>query len=80
MAATYRVDEVAELAGLSPWSVRQASERRDTPLGVLALRVGRRIIFPRACVDALLGIDSAEPDGDGAPRPVPSDQDGSGGD
>ncbi|MGH9090200.1 MAG: helix-turn-helix domain-containing protein [Acidimicrobiales bacterium] len=54
--ATYTVAEVAELVGISDWAVRQAAARGDTPVGRVAIRVGRRIVWPRAAVDRLLGV------------------------
>ncbi|MDA8311077.1 MAG: hypothetical protein M0Z46_10800 [Actinomycetota bacterium] len=53
---TYTAREVADLAGLSEWSVLQAARRGDTSLGLLAIRVGRRLVWPRAAVDELLHI------------------------
>lgn len=77
--ATLTVEEVSERFGVSAWSVRQTVARGGQPLGAIALRVGRRIVFPRARVDALLGIDSATRGRDGAPCLVSSREDGSGG-
>ena len=59
-AAVLRAEEVAELLGISTWSVYQAARRGDTPLGQIAIRVGRRLLWPRGRVTGLLGIDGEE--------------------
>jgi hypothetical protein len=56
-AAVYSAEEIAELLALSPWAAYEAARRGDTAIGGLAIRVGRRLVWPRAAVDRLLGID-----------------------
>lgn len=51
--ATLTVDELAAALGVSSWGVREAVRRGDCP--VQPIRVGRRIVFPRAAVECLLG-------------------------
>lgn len=53
----YAAEEVAELADLSTWAVYNATRREGDPLGSLAIRVGRRLLWPKTAVDRLLGID-----------------------
>lgn len=55
-SATYQVDEVASLLGISSWAVYQVIRRAEAPIGTMAIKVGRRVVFPRASVDALLGL------------------------
>jgi excisionase family DNA binding protein len=47
---TYTVAEVAELFGLHPQSVYAAAARGELP----AMRFGRRWVFPREAIDAML--------------------------
>ncbi len=54
--AVYRADQVAELFDISEWAVYQAVRREEAPLGTMAIRVGRRVVWPRAAIDRLLGI------------------------
>ena len=54
--ATYCAEEVAELLGVSEWSVYQAVRRKEPPIGTMAIGVGRRILWPRAAVDRLLQL------------------------
>lgn len=79
--AVYQAAEVAELTSLSEWAVYEAARRGDTAVGRLAVRVGRRVVWPRAAVDQLFQIAASS--GDGALRSMPSAQendDGSDGD
>lgn len=55
-AATMTAEELAELLGVSTWAVYEAVRRGDCP--VAPIRVGRRLLWPRASVDALLGLTS----------------------
>lgn len=54
MSATYTADQVAELLGVSTWSIYEAVRRGDPPIP--PIRVGRRIVWSRAAVDSLLGL------------------------
>ncbi len=65
MSATYTATEVARLAGVSTWTLLEDVRRAERgeqagPLGRLAIRVGRRVVWPRRPVDALLGLESGE--------------------
>ena len=60
MKAVYDADELAELLGCSAWAIYNEVRRAEAgepagPIGALAIRVGRRVVFPRASVDRLLG-------------------------
>ncbi len=55
---TYTVDEVAERLGIGRNAAYEAIRRGELP----ALRIGKRIIVPRAALDRLLA--------DCAPRPA----------
>jgi predicted DNA-binding transcriptional regulator AlpA len=55
--AVYRAEEVAELLDLSPWAVYSAVKRQEAPLGTLAIRCGRRLVWPKAAVNRLLQLD-----------------------
>lgn len=50
---TLRAEELADLLGVSAWAIYEAVRRGDCP--VEPIRVGRRVVFARAAVDALLG-------------------------
>jgi excisionase family DNA binding protein len=54
---TYTVPEVADLLGLSAWSV--FAHVKDGTFPVAPIRCGRRILFSKALVDALLNGDVA---------------------
>ena len=54
-AAVYTAEELAELAGVSTWSIYSAVKDRTCPFP--NLRIGRRIVFPRALADRLLGLE-----------------------
>lgn len=53
-AATYKAEEVADLLGVSTWGLYESVRRGDCPLD--PIRVGRRLVWAKAKVDALLGI------------------------
>ena len=59
MAATVTVEELAELLGVSSWAVYQACRSDSCP--VPPIKVGRRIVFPKAAVDRLLGLEEPDP-------------------
>lgn len=59
MSAVYRAEECAELYGVSAWSWYQSIRRGDCPAPVI--RVGRRIVHPKAAVNAALGLNSTSP-------------------
>jgi hypothetical protein len=63
-AAVYDADQVAELLGCSPWTIYQEVRRAERgeptgPVGRLALRIGKRLVWPKAPVNALLGLKEA---------------------
>jgi len=49
-ALTYQVEEAAELLGIGRNHCYEAAKRGDIP----AIRIGRRILIPRAALDQLL--------------------------
>jgi excisionase family DNA binding protein len=51
--ATLQAQELAERLGVSTWAVYQSVREGTCP--VPAIRVGRRIVFSKAAVEALLG-------------------------
>lgn len=53
VSATLTADEFAELLGVSRDSIYDACRRGDCP--VEPIRVGRRLVWPRARVEELLG-------------------------
>ncbi len=53
-SATYTAAECAALYGVSTWAWYQSIQRGDCPAPVI--RVGRRVVHPRALVDHHLGI------------------------
>jgi predicted DNA-binding transcriptional regulator AlpA len=53
-AATYRAEEVAALLGISEWALYQSVRRGDCP--VPPIKVGRRLVWARSPVRALLGL------------------------
>ncbi|MDA8297425.1 MAG: helix-turn-helix domain-containing protein [Actinomycetota bacterium] len=57
MSAVYSAEDLAELAGVSTWSIYQAVKADACPFPFL--KIGRRIVFPRAAADRLLGIEEA---------------------
>lgn len=56
MTLTYNAREVADLLGVSEWSIYQSV--RDGACPVDPIRVRRRLVWPRAAVDRLLCIAS----------------------
>jgi excisionase family DNA binding protein len=50
------VPEVAELLGVSPWTVYEAIRRGEPPVPVIKL--GRRVLFATALVMKLLGVEA----------------------
>lgn len=55
-AVTYCTAEVAQLLGVSEWSLYQSVRRGDPP--ITPIRVGRRLVWPKAAVDRLLGLEA----------------------
>ncbi len=55
-AATMTARELAEVLGVSEWAVYQSVRDGDCP--VPPIRVGRRLVWAKARVDALLGAES----------------------
>jgi len=51
---TYSTQEVADLLGVSDWTLYQAV--RDGTAPIQPIRVGRRIVWARSAVDQLLGL------------------------
>lgn len=58
----YRVEEVAELLGVSRSTAYDAVRRGELP----AVRLGRRLLVPRARLEKLLGCEAEE---NGGPFP-----------
>ncbi len=54
MSAIYTAAECASLYGVSDWAWYESIRRGDCPAPVI--RVGRRVVHPRAAVDAQLGL------------------------
>jgi len=52
--ATYTAEEVADLLGVSAWSIYASVKNGICP--VPPIRVGRRLVWPKASVDRLLGF------------------------
>jgi len=52
---TYQAKELAELFGCSTWAIYEAVRRGDCP--VEPIKIGKRLVWARARVDALLGIE-----------------------
>jgi predicted DNA-binding transcriptional regulator AlpA len=59
-SATYTAEELAGRLGVSSWAVYESVRRGDCP--VEPIRVGRRLVWPRAVVDRLLGLGGNEID------------------
>lgn len=55
--ATYTAEEVAERCGVNSWAVYQAVRNREAPIGTMAVKVGRRLVWPKALLDRLLALD-----------------------
>jgi len=53
---TLSTAEFADLLGVSEWALYESVRRGDPPIP--PIRVGRRLLWSRAAVDALLGEDS----------------------
>jgi len=53
-AATFNASELAEILGVSTWTIYEAVRRGDCPIP--PIRVGRRLLWPRSRVEELLGI------------------------
>lgn len=53
-ARTYDAGQVADLLGVSTWAIYESVRRGECPVD--PIRVGRRLVWPRAAVDRLLGI------------------------
>ena len=53
--ATYTAPEFAGLLGVSEWALRQAVRAGTSP--VPPIYCGRRYVFAKAAVDALLGLN-----------------------
>jgi excisionase family DNA binding protein len=63
------VAEVASMFGVSRWLVQQAAHTGELP----CIRLGRRILFPRVRIDALVRGDSPDDShDDGASAVIPS--------
>jgi predicted DNA-binding transcriptional regulator AlpA len=70
--ATVTAKELARILGVSEWAIYESIRRDACP--VPAIRVGRRLVFSRAKVDALLGIIQADPStGTDSSRILPAD-------
>jgi excisionase family DNA binding protein len=48
--ATYSVEEAAKVLGLSRWAAYEAVKNKEIP----TIRIGRRLLIPRAGLDRLL--------------------------
>ncbi len=58
-AATYTVEQLADLTGCSTWLLYKLV--RDDACPYPAIRLGaRRIVFPKGPVDKMLGLDAEE--------------------
>jgi predicted DNA-binding transcriptional regulator AlpA len=67
--ATYSAEQFADLLGVSPWSIYQSVKSGTCPID--PIRVGqRRLVWSKAAVDRLLGLDTHENDPDTGPSPV----------
>lgn len=62
-AETITAEQLADRLGVSSWAVYESVRRGDCP--VQPIKVGRRLVWARARVDALLGpegvADTGEP-------------------
>jgi predicted DNA-binding transcriptional regulator AlpA len=50
---TYKMEEVATLLGIGRNSAYEGAERGDFPV----IKIGKRIVAPKAAIDRMLGID-----------------------
>lgn len=61
MSATYTIDQVAEMLGVGRKLVYESCDRKEIP----HLRLGRKIVFPKAAIDRWLDsagdVQDAEP-------------------
>lgn len=63
-AATLTTAEFADWLGVSEWALRESIRRGDPP--IRPIRVGRRIVWPRAAVERLLQLpQDDDPGGSG---------------
>ena len=53
--AVYTADEVSGLARISTWTLYTSIKTNTCPFAFV--RIGRRIVFPKAGVDRILGIE-----------------------
>ena len=60
-AAVYSATKAAALYGVSDWAWYQSIRRGDCPAPVI--RVGRRVVHPKAAVDRQLGLINGEVSG-----------------
>ncbi len=61
---TVNAEEFADRLGVSRWALYQSIRDGNPPIE--PIRVGRRIVFSRAQVDAVLGLDTEESNEDQA--------------
>jgi len=59
MPRTMTAKELAAALGVSEWAIYQSTRDGDCP--VPPIRVGRRLVWSRAAVDALLGVTDEKP-------------------
>jgi predicted DNA-binding transcriptional regulator AlpA len=57
--ATYTAEEFAQLLGVSSWAIY--SSAKDGTCPIAPIRVGRRLVWSRAAVDRLLGVNEQQP-------------------
>jgi predicted DNA-binding transcriptional regulator AlpA len=57
--ATYQAKELAERLGVSTWAIYESVRQGTCP--VEPIRVGKRLVWPRAKVNALLGLNGGAP-------------------
>ena len=57
-AATYRAKELAERLGVSEWAIYESVRNGTCPFE--PIRVGRRLVWPKAVVDRALGLEDRE--------------------
>ncbi len=58
-AETLHAGELAARLGVSTWTIYESVRRGDCP--VRPIRVGKRLVWPRAQVDRLLGLNDEGP-------------------
>lgn len=61
--ATLTTAELAEWLGVSEWALRESVRRGDPP--IQPIRVGRRIVWPRAAAERLLQLAPREHEASG---------------